>query len=92
MGLKGVIFSNIEDFNSKELAVLNYYKVKQKQDFNYDVPDYVDKWCEPVLAKDGSNELLMIIDERIDGFSWNPGQIINIDPNDPKWFNNNIEI
>jgi len=87
---KGVIFPNINAFNGKQGAVFNYYKAKQKQDFDYTVPDYVTKWADPIFALDGTNQVLMVVDERVNGFPWNPEQVIDVSTTDPKWFNQEL--
>lgn len=79
--VKGVIFANREAFNGKHGAVFNYYKANISNFGN------ATKWCDGIDSTN-SNEVLMIVDERLDGFPWSPEQIVDVDVEDEKWFPN----
>ena len=84
---KGIIFPNRNAFENKQTAVWNYLKAKDKK---IDLT-VVKRWSNGIDSLD-DNKVLMVVDERIDGFPWSPEQIIDIDTTDPKWFNQNPEI
>lgn len=77
--LKGVIFQNRQAFQGMETAIFNFFKAKYPENL-------ATKWSEGIDALDGSNNVLMIIDERVLDFNWNPHAIEDIDVNDAKWF------
>ena len=80
--LKGVIFANRQAFDGKQTAVFNYYKTNVSN-----VDELVTKWSEGIDSKT-TNEVLMIVDSRLDGFPWSPEQVVDISLSDTKWFNN----
>lgn len=81
--IKGVVFNNRQSFEGFESAVFNFYKAKYPNSL-------ATKWSEGIDALDGSNNVLMLIDERVLDFNWNPHSIQDIDVNDAKWFNYEI--
>ena len=86
--IQGIIFKNRQAFNGKQGAVYNYYLSKNKGVDR----TVIKRWSDGIDALDGSGEVLMLVDERISGFPWSPEQIVDIDTNDPKWFNNNSNV
>jgi hypothetical protein len=76
---KGIIFSNREDFNSKQIEVFNYFKSLYPDNLATEYSDGID-------ALDESGEVLMIIDGRVLGFNFSPYVIVDVNNNDPKWF------
>lgn len=76
--IQGVIFPNRQAFDGIETAVYNFFKAKFPENI-------ATKWSEGIDSND-SNEVLMLIDERVMDFNWNPHAIVDIDTNDTKWF------
>lgn len=82
---KGVVFQNRQAFEGTQTAVFNFYKAK------YNEIGVTSKWSKGIDSTD-SNEVLMVIDERVLDFPWSPHAIVDVDTTDPKWFNQNGEI
>ena len=83
---KGIIFANRNAFAGKQTAIFNYYKAKTpKLDTSV-----VKQWSLGIDALDGSNRVLMVVDERINAFPWSPEQVIEINTNNPTWFNQDV--
>jgi hypothetical protein len=76
---QGVIFANRQAFEGKQEAVFNYYKARNTS-------NEATSWSNGIDALDGSNEVLMLVDERLNDFPWSPEQVVEIDKNDTKWF------
>ena len=81
--IKGVIFANQQAFEGTQTAVFNYL-IAQDTEGKIDKTD-VEQWS---LGTDSTDDakVLMIVDDRVMGFPWNPHAIVDIDTTDPKWF------
>lgn len=84
--IKGVIFNNRQSFDGMQTAVYNYY-LANVRDVDTTI---VKRWSDGIDALDGSGDVLMLVDERVLGFPWNPHAVVDISTDNPKWFNNEI--
>jgi hypothetical protein len=79
--VKAVIFANRTAFEGVETAVFNYLITNNK---NID-STVVKRWSNGIDSTDDS-KVLMVVDDRVLDFPWNPHAVVDVSINDPKWF------
>lgn len=78
--MKGVILPNRQAFDGLQTAILNHYYAK-----NPNMRGVIILWDKGINSKN-SNEVLLLLDERVLDFPFSPHQVVDIDKNDSKWF------
>jgi hypothetical protein len=82
--IKGVIFANRTAFNGVQGAVYNYLLANTK---GIDT-SVVKQWSLGIDSTDDT-KVLMVVDERVMDYPWNPHAVVDINTDDPKWFPQN---
>jgi hypothetical protein len=81
--VKGVIFANRQAFDGVQTSVFNYL-LAQDTDGKID-RTVVKQWSLGIDSTDDT-KVLMLVDERVMDFPWNPHAVVDINTDDPKWF------
>ena len=80
-----IITNGIENFNLIERDLFNHYLENFSDSKSL-------RWCEEQKALDGSNDYLIPLDERVIDYAIENYTIVTVEPTDPKWFKQNIEL
>ena len=82
---KGIIFANRQVFDGVETAVWNFYSAK------YPNHGVTNKWSNGIDSRNDT-KVLMVVDERVMDFPWNPHAVVDVETTNPKWFDQNPQI